>query len=172
MLETYNQHAALLRQAHAYPLTSYPGHTHEALLGQLLRKKLEPGAEKWIEDHTTPPTTEAGQGMKAEDLRELWQWAGPTSQRIIGPMLEEDGAFGDDFTIAEREDGVENVVTGLRRKLDGESEDEDEEDEEGGEKMEDVMPGKTEEEDGIDTSLPTDTAGKSITLQGDRCVTA
>lgn len=113
--------------------------------------------EKWIEEHTDKTTpTNGTRGLKDEELRELWNWAAPTSQGIVGPMLEEDGAFGDDFTIKEREDGVENVVTGLKRKLDGESDEEDEdEDEEGDEKMEDSMPAAAEEvEAGVDPSLP------------------
>jgi mediator of RNA polymerase II transcription subunit 8, fungi type len=152
LTETFNTHSALLRQAHAYPLTNFPGHTQQGLLTQLLRKKLEPGAEKWVEDHTIHAKgIGEGGSSKAEELRELWSWAGPTSQSIVGPMLEEDGAFADDFTIAERESGVENVVTGLKRKLDGDSEDEDEDEDE---KMEDVMPSKATEEAGVDSSLP------------------
>lgn len=155
LLETFNQHGPLLRQAHAYPLPNYPGHIYEGLLTQLLRKKLEPRVEKWIEEHTNTASTNGSKGLKDAEMRDLWKWAGPTSQGIVGPMLEEDGAFGDDFTIAEREGGLDNVVTGLKRKLDGESDDEDDEDDEENEKMEDSMPaagGATEE--GIDPSLP------------------
>ncbi|KAK5171927.1 mediator of RNA polymerase II transcription subunit 8 [Saxophila tyrrhenica] len=147
LLETTTTHGALLRQAHAYPLPNFPGHTQEALLQQLLRKKMEPGVEKWVEEHTST-TTDVG-GTKGEEWRALWNSVGPTSQGIVGPMLEEDGAFGDDFTIKEREEGVEDVVTGLKRKLDGDSESEDEDDE----KMDDVMP-SGEKEEGVDPRLP------------------
>ncbi len=158
--ETFTTHALLLRQAHAYPLPNFPGHTQEALLGQLLRKKMEPGVERWVEEHTiTAANGHSGDAIKDSEWRDLWSWAAPTSQGIVGPMLEEDGAFGDDFTIAERKAGVEGVVTGLKRKLDGESDseedDEDENDEGGGEKMEDVMPSNgVKGEEGVDPSLP------------------
>lgn len=157
-----NGHRQFLKEAHAYPLTNFPGHKQEDTLGLLLRKKLEPGVEDWIEDYTTKfeEKNEAPEGgLSTTELKELWTFAGPTSASIIGPMLEEDGAMEDDFTIAEREGGVENVVTGLRRKLDGgDSEDEDEVDEEDeeGDKMEDVMPAvpKDAGEKGVDSTLP------------------
>ena len=151
-------------------MTNFPGHTQENLLGQLLRKKLDPRVEDWIEGYTSPLERDNGgqevngaeaavSGLSSEELKELWNWAGPTSNGIVGPMLEEDGEFGDDFTISEREAGVENVVTGLRRKLDGESDEEDEEEDGEGDKMEDVMPSAAkssddEDEEGVDTSLP------------------
>lgn len=110
--------------------------------------------EKWIEEHTAPAVSSESRAATTAELRDLWRWAGPTSQQIVGPMLEEDGAFADDFTIAERDDGVENVVTGLKRKLDGESDDDDEEDGGDQENMEDVLPQKATTEPGIDPSLP------------------
>lgn len=112
--------------------------------------------------------------MRSEELRELWEWAAPTSAGIVGPMLEEDGAFEDDFTIAEREAGVEKVVTGLRRRLDDEDEDEDEEEdeeEEEADKMEDVMSGVPSaagpEEANIDpkaTAIPLEGAFRFATI--------
>ena len=167
-METFDSHRQFLKEAHAYPLTNFPGHTQEGLLGQLLRKKLEPGVENWVEEYTTGRKKEGGEehvngveptdGSSDSELRELWAWAAPTSAGIVGPMLEEDGAFADDFTIAEREAGVEDVVTGLKRKLDGES-DEDEDDEGDEDKMEDVMPSfaksaKPEDDGDVDPSLP------------------
>jgi mediator of RNA polymerase II transcription subunit 8, fungi type len=132
----------------------------------LLRKKVEPGVERWIEEHTTQTTNHepGSRDLENAELRKLWAGAAPMSQGIVGPMLEEDGAFGDDFTIAEREGGVENVVTGLKRKLDGgdsESDDDDYDfDDEGDEKMKDEdskskIAGDVEgKEEGIDTDLP------------------
>lgn len=43
---------------------------------------------------------------------ELWNWAGRAANE-----LARQHEWGGDFTLAEREAGVENVVTGLRRKL-------------------------------------------------------
>ncbi|KAK3722925.1 mediator of RNA polymerase II transcription subunit 8 [Vermiconidia calcicola] len=153
LMDTFNAHRQFLKEAHAYPLTNFPGHTQEGLLGQLLRKKLDPGVENWIEEHATGKQhkDDAGAQMNGgvdhgrlsdAELRELWNWAGPTSDGIVRPMLEDDGEFQDDFTIAEREAGVEIVVTGLKRKLGGASEDasEDEDEDDEGDEMEDVMP--------------------------------
>lgn len=153
--ETFSTHSQFLKEAHAFPLPNFPGHTQEALLQQLLRKKLEPRGEEWIDTYSK----DAGEGLKTQELKELWGWAGKTSNGIVGPMLDEEGAFQDDFTIAEKEEGIENVVTGLRRKM-WESDDEDEDEDGDDDKMEDVMPssnGKDKEdaaEEGFDTSLP------------------
>ena len=162
-METFNGHARFLKEAHAYPLTNFPGHMQENLLGQLLRKKLEPRVEDWIEEHTIKGEREgvaqvngAAAGLGKDELKELWSWATMESSGVVGPMRDDDGAFWDDFTIAEREAGTENVATGLRRKLDGESDDEDEDDV-NGDKMEDVTPSSktpTQDEAGVDTSLP------------------
>lgn len=59
-------------------------------------------------------------------------------------------AFQDDFTLAEQKDGIENVVTGLKRKLW-----EEDSDEEGdNDKMEDIKPvdANAAELDGIQPS--------------------
>jgi mediator of RNA polymerase II transcription subunit 8 len=135
------------------------------MLGQLLRKKLDPSVEDWIRENTT--RTQAGSqvngaeshdgGLRNEDLRELWSWAATTSNSIVTPLYE-DGTLDDTFTIAEREAGVENVVTGLNRNLDRDSEEDEDDDEELEEdKMEDVMPNvdaADKQEEGIDPSLP------------------
>ena len=169
LMDTFNGHAQFLKEAHAYPLPNFPGHTQEALLGQLLRKKLEPRVEDWIDEHTIKHDKEealsngaaaATGGMTKEEMRDLWTWAGQTSSSIVRPMLDEDGAFGDDYTIAEREAGVESVVTGLRRKLDGDSEGEDQNEagDDASEKMEDVMSSTgvlAEADAGIDPAVPT-----------------
>jgi mediator of RNA polymerase II transcription subunit 8, fungi type len=136
------------------------------MLSLLLRKKLEPGAEDWIYEHTTKRqieqqangTSKPDHGLKDNELRDLWSWASETSLDIVLPMSEDGGPMSDSYTIAEREAGVENVVTGLRRDLDRDSEeDDDEEDDDIDENgMEDIVPGgqSMENEEGIDPSLP------------------
>lgn len=135
-----SQHQQFFASAHSYPLPNFPGHTQEGLLIELMRKKLEPRAESWIDRYTE---SEAGQKkgpLSDQDVRELWNWAGPTSNSVVRQLIE-DGAFDDDYTLAEREDGVENVVTGLKRNLDADEEDEGEDkDEHENDKMEDVRP--------------------------------
>lgn len=128
----------------------------DLLLQQLLRKKLHPAAEDWIDEHTNPAKVakwdDGGSGLTLAQQRDLWRSAGPTSDGIIRPMTK-NGALQYDYTLAEREAGVERVRTGLRRRLDPkmrrkvddedddeemESEEEDEDDED--RVMEDVMP--------------------------------
>lgn len=128
---------------------------HEDLLQQqLLRKKLHPAADDWIDEHVNPAKVakwddgrECGLGM--EEQRELWKFAGPTSDGIIRPMTD-DGVFDMDYTLAEMRNGTEKVKTGLRRELagfegddEGEAdgkEGEEDEDEDEDQMVEDVMP--------------------------------
>jgi mediator of RNA polymerase II transcription subunit 8 len=134
----------LLANAHVYPLPSYPGRTQEDLLTQLLRKKLQPQVEDWIANgerhaannavelhHTNgssaDPTVSKPQPMSTAQLNDIWEWAGREGNRIARDMGAD--AFDDVFTLEEHEAGIENVVTGLRRKLwDSDDEDEDEDD--------------------------------------------
>lgn len=64
-------------------------------------------------------------------MLELWSWAGMAANE-----LARGHEWGGDFTVEEREGGVENVVTGLRRKFADEGNDEEEEEEEGDEEAE------------------------------------
>lgn len=72
-------------------------------------------------------------GKRFEAQMELWNWAGRAANE-----LARQHEWGGDFTLAEREAGVENVVTGLRRKLvETDSEDGSSESDENDVKMED-----------------------------------
>lgn len=69
-------------------------------------------------------------GLHSHQLENVWEWAGPEANRIIREDIGTD-AFGDVFTLYEsNEIGIENVATGLQRKL-VESEDEDSDNEDG-----------------------------------------
>ncbi|KAF4549828.1 Mediator of RNA polymerase II transcription subunit 8-like protein [Elsinoe fawcettii] len=141
----------LLTAAHAYPLPTYPGRTQEHSLIMLMRKKLQPPVEDWIEEgakrgaevsgsngydkQTNGATNGAHKSLQQSDLDALWSWAGPEGNRIAREIG--DDAFGDVFTLAEQEDGIENVVTGLSRRF-WES-DSDDDDEGGADKKEDDM---------------------------------
>lgn len=146
--DTMTQNAKTLKEAHPYPLGNFPGHTQGDTMMTLLRKKLDTRAEEWIEELTDDFHADGEGGLDRDELEGLWSWASSCSQGIVGPMLENED-FGDDFTLAEREEGVENVRTGLRRKLwDDDSGEEDED------KMkEDVMPEKKEVEEGVNPEL-------------------
>lgn len=136
-----------LEAAHVYPLSSFPGRTQGQLLEQLTRKKLQPSVENWIDEgvrHAAPFTASSDKpqtngtaahdgeraGLNDKQLKELWDSARYDANRIAKEVLYDtvENAIDDVFTLEEHEMGIENVVTGLRRKLwDDEDEDENEE---------------------------------------------
>lgn len=63
----------LIASTAIYPVPLYPGREKEGILNQLLRKKLEPGVEEWVE-HGQKTAHDVG-GGNAEDWKELWEWA-------------------------------------------------------------------------------------------------
>ncbi|TVY25652.1 Mediator of RNA polymerase II transcription subunit [Lachnellula hyalina] len=139
-IETLTTHlsknADQLNRTVVYPSTNYPGRTQEALLGQLLRKKLEPSVEGWVAEGRAIQD-EAEQ--KGGDEEELWDWA----RSWLGPRLQKYAMqeSSDNYTAEERAGGIESVNTGLRRKLEDnhhDSDEEDEEDEDEDDEMEDV----------------------------------
>ena len=167
-------HAELFDAMAVFPTAQFPGRAQEGLLGQLLRKKLEPDVEDWEEAGrrkarlTTTTTTTGGDGKNSgndnnldgasvhqhpfrpasREVGELWRWAG-----IAANEQARKHTWGGNYTLAEREGGVENVVTGLRRKLpDDEADDEDEEDEDEDEDGEEEQ-GKQRDEDDNDVAI-------------------
>lgn len=137
LVEYLARNAELFNKVVVYPSTNYPGRTQESILGQLLRKKLEPPVEKLVEDGLA---MEAAEATKYQEEEKLWDWASGWLQgrvpEYIGTEME------DNFTADERERGLDTVNTGLRRKLDDDDDDDDEDsDEEEDEKMEDVQVG-------------------------------
>lgn len=111
-----------------YPSTNYPGRTQEGLLGQLLRKKLEPQVETSVEEGRAIEEGARG-GGEEEDVEQLWAWGKEWfGQRVATYIMEE---AGDNYTVEEREMGIENVNVGLRRMFDEESDEDEEEDGDG-----------------------------------------
>jgi mediator of RNA polymerase II transcription subunit 8 len=166
----FDANRGFLTAAHPYPHAAFPGHSHEIVLQQLLRKKAEPTVEDWVEDNLNPNRVvkwDNGRdtGLKEDEQMELWAFAKPTSAQTAGHMYSS-GAFDYEYTLAEKETGVDSVVTGLKRKLNknmenDEDDDMDDEDEEMGDTtVEDVMPGVKPASDpfgdmkGIDQSKP------------------
>ncbi|KAM0717711.1 hypothetical protein Q7P37_007563 [Cladosporium fusiforme] len=147
----FDSNRQFLTAAHAYPHASYPGHAHEPVIQQLLRKKAEPSVEDWIDDNTNPAKVAKWDdgldtGLSDQEQKELWEFAKPTSRSMFAEFTQR-GAFDFEYTLAEKDAGVDNVVTGLRRKLgkklddeDDDSEDEDEDEEMEDRMEEDVMP--------------------------------
>lgn len=140
----------------AYPAPSFPGNTQQGVLEQLLRTKLDPRVDDWVtrgriagteassgNDKTSGEGAASGERLSEADLAELWSWA-PIEANAEARRRN----WGGNYTLEEKEAGIQNVVTGLSRALpdddddedDDEDEDEDEEfedvDEDGGEEME------------------------------------
>ncbi|EEH07092.1 conserved hypothetical protein [Histoplasma capsulatum G186AR] len=108
-------HHDLLSSLVAYPTPQFPGRTEAAMLSQLLRTKLEPRVEDWVSQGLSmgnPDATRLRTGLTEQQLLELWRW-GP----IEANMEARGRNWGGDYTLEEKEMGVKNVVTGLKRKL-------------------------------------------------------
>ncbi|KAF7597247.1 mediator of RNA polymerase II transcription subunit 8 [Aspergillus hancockii] len=119
----------LLTSLVAYPGPDYPSRTQSNTLEQLLRTKLDPRVEDWVARGRKAGASalENKSGLAEAELAELWDWA-PVEANQEARRRN----WGGNFTLEEREIGVQNVVTGLSRVLEDEGEsDEDEEDEEG-----------------------------------------
>jgi mediator of RNA polymerase II transcription subunit 8 len=148
--EQLSDHRDLLSTLVAYPGPEYPGRTQANTLEQLLRTKLDPRVEDWVErgriagtEHQPTDTFAIAPSLAASaaqkklteaDLAKLWEWA---------PIEANEEArrrnWGGNFTLEEREAGIQNVVTGLRKQLEDDEEDEDEDDEDEEEEGEDEM---------------------------------
>lgn len=121
-----SKHSDLLNRTVVYPSTNYPGRTQEGVLTQLLRKKMEPQVETWVEEGRATQGEIKDGGINERDEDELLDWAKDwIGGRVAKYAMEE---AGDDYTVEERALGVENVNTGLKMKDESDSEDEEMED--------------------------------------------
>jgi mediator of RNA polymerase II transcription subunit 8, fungi type len=128
-------HSELFEKIVTYPSTNFPGRTQEGLLTTLLRKKLEPDVERWVDEGRAM----AAQADMEDGLEEKWKAA----RDFIGERIARAAVTHrrDVYTAEEREMGIENVNTGLQKPIklggdDGDSESDEDEDED--EEMEDV----------------------------------
>jgi mediator of RNA polymerase II transcription subunit 8 len=120
-------HSDVFEKTVAYPSTNFPGRTQENLLFQLLRKKLEPGVESWVEEGRAIQSTMDEEG----DLPGTWQAASDfIGERIARAARTHRREI---YTTEEKELGIENVNTGLKKPMklgddeeSGSDEDEDE----------------------------------------------
>lgn len=132
LADVLNSQRQLFSALHAHPMPNYPGLTEELRLQGMLRKKLDPRAEAWIDEALKSKKAmsedEVVNLLSADEMEKIWESAKPVSREIMAPMLEEE-VFDDDYTIEERVKGVENIVTGVKRIDEGEDDDEDKMDE-------------------------------------------
>ncbi|ORY57146.1 mediator of RNA polymerase II transcription complex subunit 8-domain-containing protein [Pseudomassariella vexata] len=134
VLQVLSKNHDLFTRLAVHPSTNYPGRIQEGLLMGLLRKKPEPEVEAAMnEGRKTYGDMADGEGFEALSGR----WGKVRNYMIdrLEPFMKEEQL--DPYTTEEREMGVENVRTGLRRELeefesDSEEDDEDEDEEEGG----------------------------------------
>ncbi|ERF71289.1 hypothetical protein EPUS_03443 [Endocarpon pusillum Z07020] len=104
----------LLSSLVAYPLPQYPS-AQAHLLEHLLRTKLEPEVEEWVEkgqEIAQHHSQGRYKGLSESDRDELWRWAPLAANDEIRKQNWEG-----DYTMAEKESGIEHVETGLKREL-------------------------------------------------------
>ncbi|KAK0247085.1 mediator of RNA polymerase II transcription subunit 8 [Friedmanniomyces endolithicus] len=123
---TLEKHRESLTSPLAYPLPSFPGHTHEALSQNLLRKKLDVALEDWVVQHSKPRPKHNADGTlgirgsddRPEDVDYQELWSSVKKESVpYARTFARDGAFRDAYTIAEREAGFTTVTTGLKRDV-------------------------------------------------------
>ncbi|TKA42986.1 hypothetical protein B0A54_05933 [Friedmanniomyces endolithicus] len=123
--DTLEKHREFLTSLHAYPLPSFPGHTHEALLQNLLRKKLDVAPEDWVAQYSKPGpqhNAESARETRGDDTSDtadyegLWSSVAKESTPRARAFVK-DGAFRDAYTIAERSAGDATMTTGLKRDV-------------------------------------------------------
>ena len=123
---TINDNNALLSRLAVFPQPDFPARTQDGLLEQLLRTKKQPDTEDWIEQgirNSQDLRVKGGQQLSQAELESLWNWSPGALKEELSRYLP---TFGTNFTLEEREAGIENVVTGLKRDLTAsESDDED-----------------------------------------------
>ncbi|PLB54595.1 putative RNA polymerase II mediator complex component Med8 [Aspergillus steynii IBT 23096] len=133
--EHLSENHDLLSSLVAYPGPSYPGRTQSNILEQLLRTKLDPRVDDWVARGRKAGDSALQDiaGLSESQLAELWHWAPvEANQQARGRN------WGGNFTLEERNMGVQNVVTGLKRQLEDED-DEGRSDEEEEDEVEDEM---------------------------------
>ena len=138
VIDQLKEHQELFGSMVVYPLPQFPGRTQEHILQQLLRTKLEPEVDDWVErglDITQKSLTESAYRLSNNDLDDLWEWA-PQDASKEGMKQK----WGADYTLAEIQMGVDKIKTGLERELkipeDDDNEDAMEDEEEEGEEEE------------------------------------
>ncbi len=125
-------HSDLLSALVAYPSPQFPGRQHEGLAGVLLRKKMEPGVESWVEEGritgASQNTSAFGQTVRASGLRrDVVQGLANTNTTTQEPgELEDDWKQAAMYTVQ----AAGRLLDSSREEADG-MEEESSEDEDG-----------------------------------------
>lgn len=146
----------LFQRIAIHPSTNYPGRTQQNVLNELLRKLNEPEMETVVEqaieaaraagldekklavganerrnsyddDLDDYGMDEEGDQGQSDPFSEQWADCRYTFEQALKQYIT--GQAKRNFTVEEQEIGIENVRTGLKRKLTDEDDDEEEEDE-------------------------------------------
>lgn len=121
----------------------------------MLRTRLETRVEDWVAHGSELADTSLNTqspSLNPERLARLWNWAGPEANEIAQEQI-----FFHNYTAAEKEMGIENVVTGLKHQpVDDTEEGGSDEDEEGDEQDED-----TDDQDKMEVDAGESSQGKS-----------
>jgi hypothetical protein len=88
-----------LKQAHVYPTPQYPREA-EHILESLLRKRLQPPVQDWLEHSLTLGRNLESSSQPVAHLEELWEWAGPASSSIAAEIFPE--LAGEEESAAQR----------------------------------------------------------------------
>lgn len=141
LADALNSQRELFSTLHAYPTSTFPAYSEQQqnLVFALLWKKLDPRGEEWIQKSLQDSSEQNGsteQGsLAADQVEEVWDWAGKSSREFVEDWLDKK-TFEDTYTVAERKAGKDNVVTGIKRDLDWDSEDSEDEGDEDEDQME------------------------------------
>ncbi|KAL3466031.1 mediator of RNA polymerase II transcription subunit 8 [Aspergillus heterothallicus] len=174
----------LLRSISAYPAPEFPTKTHGNTLEQLLRTKLDPRVEDWVSRgrkgdanalsnrNSALPGSIAGGvggfgnaivgGLSEGDLAALWEWA-----PVEANMEARRRNWGGDFTLEEREGGIQGVAAelGLTRTLEDDEGSSEEEEEEEADEMEVIGVRKSVTGTGIQFDIAAPGAGTAAAGQ-------
>lgn len=162
----------LLSSVVAFPLPLYPS-AQAHLLEHLLRTKPEPEVEEWIEKGqqiAQKYSPGRDNGLSESDRDKLWEWAPVAANDEIRKQN-----WGGDYTMAEKQSGIENVETGLRRELqeppdldeqaDAEGADESEEDDEDEDEEEIVQVRRKSNAPGLEFDVSTKPAAPPMPIE-------
>lgn len=154
--ELLTENANIFQRLVIHPSTNFPGRTQEHILGGLLRKKLEPDVERWV-DEARQTAREAGldpsklaagvrergehdyddedtYGMDHDDdvpsdpFNEQWADMLDSFQQTLQQYVTVQAKKK--YTVEEQAMGVEKVRTGLKQTLEESDDDDDEEEDE------------------------------------------